>query len=183
MHGVSYGPSVDIAVQRPTSRSRQDPPSPPRAPPPSPTKYATTRTPAAAPRRRLQYTDPPESPGAFPRLLELTMTLGQVLDMPVPRGAGYPYREDDMPVPVPPPRRSADGMKRKLKRGADSDDTIPEYGRSEDHKRRRVTAKPDDSLLFLFGRPQTELFSSLTVPGAREVGSIHGTALGIRGCA
>ncbi|RVD80443.1 uncharacterized protein DFL_008340 [Arthrobotrys flagrans] len=92
--------SISTAQQEPMSRSRQDPPSPPRAPPPSPTKTMISMP--TTPNAQLNS----ESPDSFPRLVELTMTLGDVLDLtPIQtsRRDSYLYCEDDMSVPGSPP--------------------------------------------------------------------------------
>ncbi|KAK6356770.1 hypothetical protein TWF718_001112 [Orbilia javanica] len=94
--------SLPTAQQEPVSRSRQDPPSPPRAPPPSPTNAKTTISRHTTPIAQLCS----ESPDSFPRLVELTMTLGDVLDLtPIQpsRRESYLYCEDDMSVPGSPP--------------------------------------------------------------------------------
>ncbi|KAK6354630.1 hypothetical protein TWF696_003770 [Orbilia brochopaga] len=177
---------------RPTSRSRQDPPSPPRAPPPSPTKHAskfTPRTPLS--KRQLFAVDPPASPESFPRLLELTMALGNALDMPVLGGGqSYFYCEDDMSVPgsppplsFTPPRRTVcedKSKKRKARRRAESD--VSECASpDESTKRRRTIINLDDSLLFLPDGPQDDFGSFLMA--SSDAGMLHERMHRIRGCA
>ncbi|KAF3919108.1 hypothetical protein ABW21_db0206052 [Orbilia brochopaga] len=177
---------------RPTSRSRQDPPSPPRAPPPSPTKHAARcnpRTPVS--KRQLFTMDPPASPESFPRLLELSMALGNALEMPVlDANRSYFYCEDDMSVPGSPPPlsftppRRATGMekaKKRKMRGRAESDASECASVNETSKKRRTIINLDDSLLFLPDAPQDD-FSSFLMASV-DAGMLHERMHGIRGCA
>ncbi|KAK6534012.1 hypothetical protein TWF281_005352 [Arthrobotrys megalospora] len=180
--------------QKHVSRSRQDPPSPPRAPPPSPTKKTITIP--TTPDAQMDS----ESPESFPRLVELTMTLGDVLDLTptqTSRRDSYLYCEDDMSVPgspppldfsTPRPKCSTKRRAEDLKDGELFGPSLTETPAS-DYKRRKAIDL-DDTILFLPSDSSSsrtrhnEFFSTLF-----STGQIHDTTLlhehihGVQSCA
>ncbi|EPS39885.1 hypothetical protein H072_6318 [Dactylellina haptotyla CBS 200.50] len=149
--------------QRPTSRSRQDPPSPPRAPPPSPTK-ATLLTPSLSKQRPI-----PISPENFPRLLDLTITLGDALDTPklglTERKNSYLYCEDDISIPGSPPllEFTPPRLRGTSKRVLDElfEDDEEQFGSylienpNRMHKRQRTVINLEEALVLLPGPSET----------------------------
>ncbi|KAF3933038.1 hypothetical protein ABW20_dc0106834 [Dactylellina cionopaga] len=157
------------------SLSRQDPPSPPRAPPPSPTKN-TKKAPTTA----KQLTES-TSTNIFPKLVELTITLGDILEIPTslePEGKiSYTYCEDDMSVPgsppplvFTPPRCRGTTKRRAAELHDDSEEEPPLscliQNFSPKYKRRRTIIELEDALLLLpqgsdIATPNNDFFSAL----------------------
>ncbi|EGX51460.1 hypothetical protein AOL_s00054g159 [Orbilia oligospora ATCC 24927] len=176
------------------SRSRQDPPSPPRAPPPSPTKAMISRptTPTSQ--------SSSESSDSFPRLVELTMTLGDVLDLtPIQtsRRDSYLYCEDDMSVPGSPPplEFSTPKPKPNCKRRAEDPKDYEIFGpcltetSASDYKRRKAIDL-GDNIIFLPSDPPNsrtqnkDFFSSLFSSGQlHDTGLLHEHIHGVQSCA
>ncbi|KAF3132720.1 hypothetical protein TWF703_007186 [Orbilia oligospora] len=152
------------------SRSRQDPPSPPRAPPPSPTKVMISRPTTPTSQSNSESSD------SFPRLVELTMTLGDVLDLtPIQtsRRDSYLYCEDDMSVPGSPPPLEFSTPKPK----------------SAYYKRRKAIDF-GDNIIFLPSDPPNsraqnkDFFGSLFSSGQlHDTGLLHEHIHGVQSCA
>ncbi|KAK6517058.1 hypothetical protein TWF506_006936 [Arthrobotrys conoides] len=186
--------SLSTSQQELVSRSRQDPPSPPRAPPPSPTRVMITRptTPAA------QLNS--ESPDSFPRLVELTMTLGDVLDLTptqTSRRDSYLYCEDDMSVPGSPPPLDFSTPKPKYNPKRRAED-LRDYeifgpclaGTSTSDYKRRKAIDLGDNIIFLPSDPSSgqtrhkDFFSSLFSSGQlHDTTLLHEHIHGVQSCA
>ncbi|KAF3941042.1 hypothetical protein ABW19_dt0203099 [Dactylella cylindrospora] len=133
------------------SVSRQDPPSPPRAPPPSPSKIKMGPN--------LDLHSPSDGTEIFPRLVELTISLSDVLKAPVdvfPRQR-YSYCEDDMSIPgsppplefTPPRGKNRKGVKRPAEELDDDDIFGPCLADTAELKKRKTIINLEDAFLFL----------------------------------